>query len=141
VVGVALRRPLGRQAESEATWRSALERYRRAVTRYNSSMRDMPDRALRRDLMQLAGALEAALEDFEDAFANRRGLQAGRDTEVLSLVHRAATLCAHATEAALTANEAAWRYDDEDVLRRLDTVRSLVKKIDELGDEASPQPS
>jgi hypothetical protein len=141
VVGVALRRPSRRQAESDATWTSALDRYRRAVARYHASLRDMPDRALRRDLMQLAGALEAVLEDFEDAFANRRGLQAGRDTEVLSLVHRAATLCAHATEAALTANEAAWRYDDEDVLRRLDTVRSLVKKIDELGDEASPQPS
>lgn len=136
-----MRRPLRRQAESDATWTSALERYRRAVARYRSSMRDIPHRALRTDLMELAGPLDAVLEDFEDAFANRRNLPAGRDTEVLGLVHRAATLCAHATEAALMANDAAWRYDDEDVARRIATVSSLVKKIDELGDEASPQPS
>jgi hypothetical protein len=57
---------------------------------------------------------------------------------VLAQVHQAATLCAHAAEAALMANEAAWRYDDEDVVRCVDTVRSLIKKIDELGDGASP---
>jgi hypothetical protein len=141
VIGVAPRRPSRRQAEADAVWTSALDRYRRAVARYTSSMREMPDRALRRDLLQLAGVLEAVLEELEHAFANRRTLQAGRDTEVLGLVHRAATLCAHATEAALLANEAAWRYDDEEVMRRVDTVRSLVKKIDELGDEASPEPS
>ena len=36
------------------------------------------------------------------------------------------------------ANEAAWRYDAEDVSRCLDTVRLLVKKIDEIGDEVRP---
>jgi hypothetical protein len=122
-------------------WASAVERYRRAVARYHSTLRTMPDRALRRELTQLAGPLEAALEDFEDALANRQRFQPDRDAEVLGQVHRAATLCAHATEAALMANEAAWRYDDEDVLRRVDMVRSLVKKIDELGDGASPQSS
>jgi len=101
----------------------------------------MPDRALRRELTQLAGPLEAALEDFEGALANRQRFQPERDAEVLSRVHRAATLCAHATEAALMANEAAWRYDEEDVVRRVDMVRSLVKKIDALGDEASPESS
>ena len=141
VVGVALRRPLRRNVEPDATWTSALERYRRAVARYSLNMRDMPDRALRGDLMQLAGPLQAVLEDFEDAFANRRTLQPGRDTEVLALMHRAATLCAHATEAALMANEAAWRDDNKDVMRNVDAVRSLVKKIDELGDEANPQRS
>jgi hypothetical protein len=113
-----------------------VERYRRAVARYQSTLQAMPDRALRRELTQLAGPLDATLEDFEDAFAARRRFQADRDIEVLGAVHRAATLCAHATEAALMANEAAWRYDDEDVVRCVDTVRSLVKRIDELGDEA-----
>lgn len=137
MVGVTLRRPLHRRAASAATWASAVERYRRAVARYHSTLRTMPDRALRRELTQLAGPLEAAIEDFEDAFAARRRFQADRDIEVLGAVHRAATLCAHATEAALMANEAAWRYDEEDVVRCVDTVRSLVKRIDELGDGAS----
>jgi hypothetical protein len=141
VVGVALRRPLRRHVASAAAWASAVERYRRAVERYHSTLRSMPDRALRRELTDLAGPLEAALEDFEDALANRRHPQVDRDTEILGGVHRAATLCAHATEAALMANEAAWRYDDEDVVRCVDTVRTLVKKIDELGDAARPPSS
>jgi hypothetical protein len=116
-----------------------VERYRRAVARYHSTLRTIPDRALREDLLQLAGSLEAALEDFEDVFANRRRFSADQDTKVLAEVHRAATLCAHATEAALMANEAAWRYDDEDVVRCVGTVRSLIKRIDELGDEANPR--
>jgi hypothetical protein len=53
-------------------------------------------------------------------------------------MHRAATLCAHATEAAQMAHDATRRYDVEDVARCLDTVRVLVKKIDELGDAVRP---
>jgi hypothetical protein len=123
---------------SDATWASAVERYRRGVARYQSTVGIMPDRTLRRELLQLAVPLEAALEDFEDAFANRRRVSTDHAIEVLAQVHQAATLSAHATEAALMANEAAWRYDDEDVVRCVDTVRSLIKKIDELGDGASP---
>jgi hypothetical protein len=100
----------------------------------------MPDRELRRELTELAGPLEAVLEDFEDALGRRRDLDAARDAEALACIHRAATLCAHATEAALMANEAAWRYDDQDVVRRVDTVRQLVTRIDELGDQARPAP-
>jgi uncharacterized membrane protein YccC len=123
---------------SDATWTSAVERYRRGVERYHSSLRTMPDRDLRRELTDLAGPLEATLEDFEDALAYRRRLSPDRDAAILADIHRAATLCAHATEAAMMANEAAWRYDDEDVVRCLERVRTLVKKIDELGDEARP---
>lgn len=135
---MALRRPLRRPVASAATWATAVERYRRAVERYQFTLRTMPDRALRRELAQLAAPLEATLEDFEDALARRRQFDADRDAEVLRCIHRAATLCAHATEAALMANEAAWRYADEDVVRCVDTVQVLVKKIDALGDEANP---
>jgi hypothetical protein len=138
VVGVALRRPLRRHVASAATWASAVERYRRAVERYYATVGTMPDRALRRELEHLGGPLEATLEDFEDALAQRRHMTVDRDARVLGDVHRAATLCAHATEAALMANQAAWRYDDDDVARCADTVRILVKKIDELGDAARP---
>ena len=70
MVGVALRRPLRRSAVSDATWASAVERYRRGVARYDSTVRIIPDRTLRRELLQLAAPLEATLEDFEEAFAN-----------------------------------------------------------------------
>ena len=140
VVGVAWRRPVRRHVASAAIWTAAVDRYRRAVERYHTTLQTMPDRALRRDLGQSAGPLEATLEDFEDVLLRRRQLDAERDAEVLGYIHRAATLCAHATEAALMANEAAWRYDDEDVVRCVDTVRTLVKKIDELGDQANPPP-
>jgi uncharacterized membrane protein YccC len=135
---VALRRPLRRHVASTATWASAVERYRRAVERYHVTLRTMPDRALRRDLEQNAGPLEATLEDFEDALAQRQHLSPDRDAEVLGSIHRAATLCAHATEAALMANEAAWRDDDEEVARCAERAAVLVKKIDELGDAARP---
>ena len=115
-----------------------MERYKRGVERYHSTLRSMPDRDLRRELTDLASPLEATLEDFEDVLADRRRLPPERDAAILADVHRAATLCAHATEAALMANDAAWRYNDEDVVRYLETVRTLVKKIDELGDEARP---
>lgn len=135
---MALRRPL-RRAGKDAVWSAALERYRRAVDRYHASLRLMPERALRQELTHLAGPLEAVLEDFEEAAAHRSGFDRTRAATVLGTIHRGATLCSHATEAALMANEAAWRYDAEDVARCLDTVRLLVKKIDELGDEARPQ--
>jgi hypothetical protein len=119
-------------------WTSAVERYRRAVERYYSALQMMPERVLREELTQLGGPLDAVLEDFEDAMAHRGGRDAAPEPEVLARIHRAATLCAHATEAALMANEAAWRYAQEDVTRCVDTVRGLVKKIDALGDEVRP---
>jgi hypothetical protein len=135
---VSMRHPLRRGATDAAVWNSAVERYRRAVDRYLASLRLMPERALRVELSQLGGPLEAVLEDIEEAAAQRAEYDAERRDEVLGCIHRAATLCAHATEAAQMANEAAWRYDADDVARCLDTVRLLIKKIDELGDEVRP---
>ncbi len=135
---MSIRRPLRRGAAETAVWNSAVERYRRAVDRYLTSLRLMPERSLRQELSQLGGPLEAVLEDIEEAAAGRAGYDADRRDAVLGCIHRAATLCSHATEAAQMANEAAWRYDAEDVSRCLDTVRLLIKKIDELGDEVRP---
>jgi ElaB/YqjD/DUF883 family membrane-anchored ribosome-binding protein len=139
VVGVSLRRPSWRSGPgAAATWNAAVDRYRRAVDRYQASLRVMPERALRHELSQLAGPLEAVLEDFEDAAGQRGTYGRARAVEILGCMHRAATLCAHATEAAQMANDATRRYDVEDVARCLDTVRVLVKKIDELGDAVRP---
>jgi enoyl reductase-like protein len=140
VLGVSLRHPLRRHAASNATWAAAVERYRRAVDRYYSSLALIPGRVLRQRLTELGGPLEAVLEDFEDAMARRSRFDRGREADVLASIHRAATLCAHATEAALMANDAAWRHADEDAARGVDTVRQLVKAIDELGDRARPAP-
>jgi hypothetical protein len=54
-------------------------------------------------------------------------------------IRRAATLCAHAIEAALMADEAARHHEVEDVATCLDTVRVLVKNINEIGDEVNLQ--
>jgi hypothetical protein len=119
-------------------WESAIQRYRRAVDRYVTQVGAMPERALRQEFLQLRDPLEAVLEDFDDAAARRGSYEDDRAVAVLGCVHRAATLCAHATEAALMANDARFRCDAQDLARCLDTVRMLVKKIDELGDEVRP---
>lgn len=136
---MSLRRPLRRGWAAASTWTSAVERYRRALDRYHASLRVMPDRSLRQELTHLGGPLEAVLEDFEEAVARRSRYDETRATAVLAAVHRAATLCSHATEAAQMANEATRRHAPDDVARCLDTVRLLIKKIDELGDEVRPR--
>ena len=123
---------------SKKAWTAAIERLRRAVDRYHSCVQLVPDRSLRGELAGLGAELEAAFGDFENAFEGRSRLSADHDLAALGRLHRAATLCAHATEAALMANEAAWRYGIEDVARRLDTVRTLVRTIDELAVQSRP---
>jgi ElaB/YqjD/DUF883 family membrane-anchored ribosome-binding protein len=115
-----------------------VERYRRAVDRYHESVRVMPDHALRRELTHLAAPLDAVLADVEQAAARQRGYDRDRAEELMARVHRAATLCAYATEAAEMANEATRHHDADDLARCVDTVRLLVKKIDEIGDEVNP---
>ena len=123
---------------SDTTWASAIGRYRRAVDRYYACLQMMPERALRQELSQLGRPLRAVLDDFDQARAARRPVDPARDAGDVAAIHRAATLCAHATEAALMANEAAWRYDADGMARCLDTVALMIKKIDELGDEVKP---
>jgi hypothetical protein len=87
----------------------------------------------------LLAELEAAFGDFEDVFEGRSRLSPDHDLAALGHVHRAATLCAHATEAAEMANEATRHHEVDEVTRCIDTVRLLIKKIDEIGDEVNPQ--
>jgi hypothetical protein len=117
-----------------------VERYRRAVDRHHESIRVTPDHSLRRELTHLAAPLDAVLEDLQEAAERRRTYDPERAEELLAAIHRAATLCAYATEAAQMANEATRHHDADDVARCLDTVRLLIKKIDEIGDEVRPQP-
>ena len=117
------------------SWDSAVDRYRRAVERYHDHPHTVLDRALRRELARLGEPLDEVLADVEDAAADRSRYDRPRAVAVLGCIHRAATLCAHATEAALMAAAATRRGDPQDVARCLDTVRLLVKRIDELGDE------
>jgi hypothetical protein len=98
-----MRRPPHRSA---VTWTSALERYSRAVERYHESVRLMSDHTLRRELTHVASPLDAVLEDLEHAADRGRSYDAERAEQVLAHIRRAATLCAHATEAALMADEA-----------------------------------
>jgi hypothetical protein len=135
---VSLGRPLHRHALPTQTWAAAVDRYRRAVDRYYADLEVMPARALRQKLTELGGPLDAVLEDFEDVLAHRAALDKGRSLDVLACIHRAATLCAHATETALMAHDASWRHDDDDVSRRLERVRELVRAIDELGGHVRP---
>jgi type II secretory pathway component GspD/PulD (secretin) len=99
----------------------------------------MSDHTLRRELTHIASPLDAVIQDLEEAAGRRRSYDSDRAEEVLAFIRRAATLCAHATEAALMADEATRHHEVEDVARCLDTVRVLVKKIDEIGDEVNPQ--
>ena len=135
---MSLRRPLRAGPRSATSWTTAVERYRRALERYHTSLRLMPERKLRSELAELGGALEAVLEDFEDAADRRRAYDRDAAAAVLKVMHHAATLCSHATEAALLANEAAWRHDEVEVARRLDEVRGIVRTIDDFGAEVTP---
>lgn len=131
---MALPRPLRRRAASRAARSSALERYRRAVERFRATVDVMPERPVKHELAHLTAPLDAALEDFEDAVADRGRRDRVRDAALLADVQRAATLCAHAVEAALLANQAAWRHSRSDAQQHVATARSLVTRIDELGD-------
>lgn len=133
-----MRRPLGRRTPGAAAWTAAVGRYRRALDRYVATVQLVPERSLRSELTELAGPLEAVLEDFEDAAGRRERYGAEAANLVLEHIRRAATLCAHATENALQANQASWRHDRDEVESCLASVRELVRRIDELGDELPP---
>ncbi len=130
-----MRHPLRRRPTATVVWSAALERYRRAVDRFLESLRLMPERSVRTELVRLGGPLEAVLEDFEEATARRTDYDGPTAALILENMRRAATLCSHATETALLVNEAAWRHDVDEVDRGIESVRQLVTRIDELGDE------
>jgi hypothetical protein len=117
-----------RHAAPNTSLSPAVERYRRAMDRYHANLRMMPERALRRELTELGEPLDDVLHDFQ-ALLDHLQPDKAREAEILSCVHRAATLCAHATEAALMANEAAWRHDQNDIRARREEVQERVTAI------------
>jgi hypothetical protein len=110
----------------------AVERYGRAVARFHNKTANVPDRALRAELGRIGDLLDSCLADQQSV--RRQGIQAGREDVVLRAVQRAATLCAHASEAALMAAERARHREFEDVVRCVDTAWTLSKVVRELTD-------
>ncbi len=129
----------GRGGQAEA-WDRSIERLERSVARYFEATAAAHDRRLRTELRQLGADLEEAVEVFRRAGQERGRRAAGRDDALLAAVHRAATLCAHATEAALTARQAAWRRQGDGTGQQIDAVRLLVKSVCELADSTRPEP-
>lgn len=110
----------------------AVQRYGRAVTRFHEKIAAIPDRALRLELARLGETLDSCLSDLQ--LTARRGIREGREDVVVNACRRSATLCAHATEVALMARDRARHREFDDVVRCVDTCRSLVKVIRELAD-------
>ncbi len=127
------RRLLAAGPPPDEIWTRAVDRYERGVARFFEKVSFMHDRRLRNELRSIGADLDRALADFRAAGAERRG-PPGSDTALVNAIHRAATLCAHATEGAMAAHDAAWRKEAERMSDHLDAVRILVKGIAELAD-------
>lgn len=131
----------GPEGDAAQAWTRAVDRLDRAVRRYVDTASGMRDRTLRVDLLHVGLDLESAAADFAAAGAERGAAAAGRDASLMAAVHRAATLCSHATESAMTAADATRRprADRPDAAaRHLDGVRILVKGVRELADGSRP---
>ena len=132
----------GDPSPPDDAWRRATQRLARAVERYHAQIAQIRDRRLRLELQSMGELLTGALEDVErlDLTPPGRGRRRsqgdgeGMPPAAYRAVGRAATLTAHATEAAMMAGDARWNQEQDGVLRCLDTVRTLVKAVRELAD-------
>jgi hypothetical protein len=137
VIDVRLRtRPAVLDPAPPNRWDAAASRLRRAVDRYYDKVAVMPDRRLRLELRELGTGLTDAVA-LVDAAA--RDPRVTHDPVSQRAVARAATLCAHATEAAMLANDASWHGQPKELTRCLDAVTTLVKAIRELTDGQRPR--
>ncbi len=118
-------------------WEMAIGRMERAVERYFEKVAVMPDRRLRQELRELGAGLTETVERLVGA--EKADPLVGHDPLTRRAVGRAATLCAHATEAAMMAGEASWHGELKDLTRCLDAVSTLVKAIRELTDGCCPR--
>ena len=132
--------PLPGRRRSAEHWHRAVDRLERAVNRYGAQASTLPERAIRHEVLFLGEDLQHALDDIVRAGDERGAARAGRDPRLLEAVQRAATLCAHATEAALTAHDAARRGERDATVRHLDALRLLVKGVRELADAVRTDP-
>jgi hypothetical protein len=117
-----------------AAWQTATGRLDRAVQRYYDKVAVMPDRRLRVELRDLGTGLITA---HAQVIAAGQDPRVGHDPVCQRAVARAATLCAHATEAAMLANDASWHGRGRQLNRCLDAVTTLVKAVRELVDSTS----
>jgi len=126
----------GAQPEPDGVWIRTVQRFDRAVGRYESQIAMVRDRRLRIELQQFGEILFLALADIERLATptDPRKTHAVIPPTAQRAVMRAATLTAHATEAAMMAADARWNNEPDGVQRCLDTVRTLVKAVRELAD-------
>lgn len=117
-------------------WERSVGRLRRAVDRYDDQVALMPDRRLRIELREHGEGLRTALVRVSDCAQNPR---VTHDPVNQRAVARAATLCAHAIEAAMLANDASWHGRPRELTRCLDALTTLVKAVRELTDGHHPQ--
>ena len=126
----------GEQPEPDDAWVRAVQRFDRAVGRYESQIAMVRDRRLRVELHQFGEILFLSLADVEQLAAptDPRQNHVVIPPTAQRAVMRAATLTAHATEAAMMAADARWNNEPDGVQRCLATVRTLVKAVRELAD-------
>lgn len=105
---------------------AALARYDRAVGRFRDTVATTSSWALNADLVAAADTLDDALDRFEERAAEQASLADPAP------IHRAATLCAHATELVMLLNDRLWRRDQAGARGYLDDVRAVVRTIAEL---------
>jgi hypothetical protein len=123
--------------EPDDRWARAVDRLDRAVRRYHVKVAATRDRRLRTELQQLGELLTRSMTEVVAA-GQRPAVREGRDDVALRAVVRAATLTAHATEAAMTADDAQRHGESNDVGRYTDSARTLVKAVHELIDACAP---
>lgn len=140
MAGLHRRRARGNEppASPSDVWVRAVQRLERAVNRYVEQIATLRDRRLRAELQHIGLDLDLAVHDFHAAGQAWPAVGAGQDERALAAVHRAATLCIHAVDAAMTAQEASRRYDLDGVSAAVDATRLLVKAIRELSDAWRP---
>lgn len=131
MVRLRFRRVPSRPPHEEA-WDRAIARLDRSVRGYHDKARTIADRQLRTELELLGDTLEDCRADLDRARV--AGVRTGQEALVVRATHRAATLTAHATEATLMARDRSRRREPEDVVRCVDTTRTLVKAVRELAD-------
>ena len=125
---VFLRRPTVSAPSTRTGWASAVDRFARAVHRYSDRIEMIPDRPLRNDLREVGEQLDAALAEVRRTPQGRRARPAGSAVAVRAIL-RAGTLCAHATETALGASDAARRHQPDEVARQLEVVRACAADV------------
>jgi hypothetical protein len=139
------RRPAVPSTGRPISWSTAVDRFAHSVHRYHDRVEVVPDRWLRGELQRAGRGLDGTLTLVRArrvTLTSAIGLGLGRSgaapdrVQATRDVLRAGTLCAQATEAAVSAAVASRHQAHDDVRDALDAVRALVHQIDVLLDRA-----